>query len=95
MWASRRRNGASARSQPKNEAVDLDAVSWADLSDQPEELEVLSMGDDRRMIEMAVDSGAEDVVAPKWFASSHPLNKGSKTGNKYRSATGHKIPNEG
>ena len=44
---------------------------------------------------MTIDSGAEEVVAPKWFASDHPINQGSKTGSKYRPASGHKVQNEG
>ena len=53
--------------------------------------------DDWIRIESVVDSGASAPVAPPSMAPGHPIrpSEGSKRGQKYTSASNHKLPNLG
>lgn len=78
------------RSRAKQVEVieDIDVLGDSDL---------LAVGDDDRMVEVPVDSGAVEVVAPPDFAKDYDIVPGEafRSGKKYRAANGGILHNEG
>ena len=79
-----------------------DLVSIDDEGDHIIDVNPLAAENDRSastkgMLEICVDSGAVEVVAPREFAAEYPVkpSAGSKRGVRYRAANGGTVPNEG
>ena len=73
---------------------DLDSDTVMDL-DAMDDIDGVQIGGAGSMVEITVDSGAAEVVAPTDFADQYPISESAAKNTRYRSATGKLVQNKG